>query len=385
MDRNDSDVATDNQFYLNGVDALTGGPLRDAQSVEQVVELAKAEFNGTSHTDREALKALSQLRLTPNYGMDVDELSNPKVARWGVIFAEGEDRAIREALEPLIRLRAKQMGSEPKIYEVGPDTTAIQFLRDNGVERGLGAVKNVPYYLAIVGDPQKISFRFQMELNTEYATGRLHFDSLDDYASYAEHLREYETGSSASNPREAVFWAPERPVDPATSKSSSELVQPLYSQLDPELGFGKRLLRGDGQLTGTEPATKDNLRSILSGPRPPAFLFTASHGMGYKTPYRGQAEQQGALMCQEYVWNTKIDSAQWYGAKDLVNDGGDLSGLVHFAFACYGAGTPQYDDYSQSAAIIANQPFVAALPRAMLARGALAFISHVDIAWGQCR
>ena len=286
------------------------------------------------------------------------------------------------ALLPLIKLRAKQMGSEPKIYEVGPDTSAIQFLRDNGVERGLGAVKNVPYYLAIVGDPEKISFRFQMELNTEYATGRLHFDSIDHYAAYAEHLVEYETGPSVSNRREAVFWAPERSIDPATSKSSRKLVQPLYDQLDPQLEFSKRLFRGDGELTGTESATKENLRSILSGPRPPAFTFTASHGMGYKTPYPGQTEQQGALMCQEYVWNTKIDSAQWYGAKDLVDDAADLHGLIHFAFACFECGTPQYDDYSQSAAIIANKPFVAALPRAMLAHGALAFVSHVDMAWG---
>src|SRR5262249_44122314 len=65
--------------------------------------------------------------------------------------------------------------------------------------------------------------------------------------------------------------------------------------------------------------------------------------------------------------------------------GADLRGLVHFAFACFGAGTPQYDDYGQydaPAAVIADQPFVAALPRAMLARGALAFVSHVDMAWG---
>ena len=384
MDGEGSNVATDDQFYLNGVDALTGGPLRDAQSVDRVVELAKAEFNDTSRSDREGLKTLSELKLTPNYGMDVTDLSDPRKARWGVILPEGEN-AVREALRPLIDLRATQMDSAPKIFEVGPDTTATQFLRDNGVERGLGAVRSVPYYLAIVGDPREISFRFQMELNTEYATGRLHFDSLDNYAAYAEHLVEYETGSSASNRREAIFWAPERSIDPATSKSSPLLVQPLYDQLDPQLKFGKQLFRGEGELTGTGPATKESLRSILSGPRPPAFMFTASHGLGYKEPYPGQAEQQGALICQEYVWNRKIDSGQWYGAKDLLGDGADLRGLVHFAFACFGAGTPQYDDYGQynaPAAIIANQPFVAALPRAMLARGALAFVSHVDMAWG---
>ena len=385
MDRKGSNDAADSHFHLNGVDALTGGPLRDAQSMERVVALAEAEFKGTARSDREELKALSDLKRTPNYGLDVDKLNDPGVARWGVILAAGEDPAIRQALQPLIDLRASQMGSEPKWFEVDPETTALQFLRDNGVERGLGAVKSVPYYLLIASDPGKISFRFQMELNTEYATGRLDFDSSDGYGAYAEQLVKYETGQAVSNAREAVFWAPERSVDPSTSKSAPLLIQPLYDQLDPQLEFAKRLFRGGQDLPDSKPATKEGLRSILSGPRRPALLFTASHGLGYKEPYPGQTEQQGALMCQEYVWNSKIDSSQWYGANDLIEDGGDLHGLVHFAFACFGAGTPQHDDYGQPdapAAMIANQPFVAALPRAMLCHGALAFVGHVEMAWG---
>jgi hypothetical protein len=385
MDDQGSSLEPDDQLYLNGVDALTGGPLRDAPSLEQVVALAEAEFEGTPRQDRRALKSLSDLRIHQSYGMDVDHLDDPREARWGVVLAEGEDPAVRQALQPLIDLRASQMGSEPRVFEVDPETTAVEFLRDNGVERGMGVVRNVPYYLLIAADPQRISFRFQMELNTEYATGRLHFDSPDGYHAYASHLREYETGPSTPNRREAVFWAPEREVDPATSKSAPLLVQPLYDRLDPSFDFRKRLCRGDGDSADGGPATKENLHSILSGPELPAFLFTASHGMGYKTPHPDQPEQQGALMCQEYVWNTEIDRGQWYGAGDLAQAGADLRGLVHFAFACFGAGTPQHDDYAQPdtpAAIIADRPFVAALPRAMLSHGALAFISHVEMAWG---
>ena len=385
MDDQGSDRESSDNFYLNGVDALTGGPLYDAPSVEQVVALAEAEFKGTARTDREELKALSDLRINQSYGMDVDHLDDPGVARWGVVLAEGEDPAVRQALRPLIDLRASQMGSEPKVFEVDPETTAVEFLRDNGAERGMGVVRNVPYYLLIAADPQKISFRFQMELNTEYATGRLHFDSSDGYDAYARQLVEYETGQSTRSRREAVFWAPERPVDPATSKSAPLLVQPLYDRLDPSFDFGKRLFRGDGDSRDRGPATKKNLRSILSGPEPPALLFTASHGMGYKTPHPDQPEQQGALLCQEYVYKTRIDSGQWYGANDLAQTGADLRGLVHFAFACFGAGTPQYDDYAPPdtpARVIAERPFVAALPRAMLSCGALAFISHVEMAWG---
>jgi hypothetical protein len=385
MDDQGSVLEPDGQLHLNGVDALTGGPLRDPPSLEQVVALAEAEFEGTSGQDRGTLRSLSASKINQSYGMDVDHLDDPREARWGVVLAEGEDPAVRQALQPLIDLRASQMGSEPKMFEVDPETTASDFLRHNGVERGVGVVRNVPYYLLIAADPRTISFRFQMELNTEYATGRLHFDSPDGYHAYASHLREYETGPSTPNRREAVFWAPEREVDPATSKSAPLLVQPLYDRLDPSFNFGKRLFRGDGDSAGAGPATKESLRSVLSGPELPAFLFTASHGMGYRTPHPDQPEQQGALMCQEYVWNTEIDPGQWYGAGDLAQAGTDLRGLVQFAFACFGAGTPEHDDYAPPdtpAAVIADRPFVAALPRAMLSRGALAFISHVDMAWG---
>jgi hypothetical protein len=385
VDNQGASLEPEDLLYLNGVDALTGGPLRDAPSVEQVVAMAEAEFAGTARADREELRALSDLKSRVDYGMDVDHLDDPGVARWGVIVAEGEKASIGQALKPLIDHRAAQMGSEPKLLEVGPETTAVQFLRDNGVERGMGVVDNVPYYLLIAADPQKVSFRFQMELNTEYATGRLDFDSPDGYDAYARHLVEYETGQSTINRREAVFWAPERPVDPATSKSAPQLVQPLYDQLDPKSGFGKRLFRGDEDSADSKPATKENLHSILSGSQLPAFLFTASHGMGYKKAHPHQTEQQGALLCQEYLWNTQIDSGQWYGANDLIKTGADLRGLVHFAFACFGAGTPQHDDYAPPdapAPIIADRPFVAALPRAILARGALAFIGHVEMAWG---
>jgi hypothetical protein len=69
-----------------------------------------------------------------------------------------------------------------------------------------------------------------------------------------------------------------------------------------------------------------------------------------------------------------------------VEQGGKVRGLVHFAFACYGAGTPKQDDFahgrSSVAPIIAENPFVADLPRQELLGGAIAFIGHIERAWG---
>src|SRR5262249_3328052 len=69
----------------------------------------------------------------------------------------------------------------------------------------------------------------------------------------------------------------------------------------------------------------------------------------------------------------------------------NVSGLVAFLFACFGAGTPDADQFlmnlSQAAPAkpLAPQPFVAALPRRLSAHpkgSALAVIGHVDRAWG---
>ena len=71
-----------------------------------------------------------------------------------------------------------------------------------------------------------------------------------------------------------------------------------------------------------------------------------------------------------------------------IEDNAQIHGLVAFLFACYGAGTPAVDhflaDRSSDPLPIAEAPFVAALPKRLLAHpggGALAVISHVERAW----
>jgi len=376
------------EFFLNGVNALTGGPLFEPLTVERVVNLAGAEFDGTPRSMRDLVKGLSERKSQAHFGFDVDDLGNPRVGRWGVIFAEGEDTAVRKEIERLIAHRETVLGIEPRIFELSSDTGVVDFLRDNGVERGIGKVKLVPYHLLIVGDPGKISFRFQMELNTEYATGRLHFESPRDYAAYIDSLIDYEDPAhSVPNRRALDFWAPERPVDPSTSKSAPQLAQPLFDACDPDHTFARRMFRGFGNQTGVGPASRDALRDILAGTQPPALLFTASHGMGYPEPDPRQPRENGALVTQEYVWRNPIEPGQFYTGEDLEADlknGGSVRGLIHFAFACFGAGTPQFDDFAHGQPtdpILADRPFVADLPRRLLAHGALAFIGHVERAW----
>ena len=79
-----------------------------------------------------------------------------------------------------------------------------------------------------------------------------------------------------------------------------------------------------------------------------------------------------------------IDPAWSFGAA-TCRPAPDLAGTVAVHFACFGAGTPRDTDYPHEIpvadGVLADPPVVAALPRALLGRGALAVVGHVDRAW----
>ncbi|MBF0198137.1 MAG: hypothetical protein HQL32_10510 [Planctomycetes bacterium] len=98
------------------------------------------------------------------------------------------------------------------------------------------------------------------------------------------------------------------------------------------------------------------------------------------------------MLCQDWPgqkkWQGPIDPKQYFCADDITNDA-NLLGLISFNFACYGAGTPKMDDFAHQAfrspVEIAPKAFVARLPQKLLSLaqgGALAFIGHVERAWG---
>jgi carboxylesterase type B len=61
--------------------------------------------------------------------------------------------------------------------------------------------------------------------------------------------------------------------------------------------------------------------------------------------------------------------------------------LITFHFACYGAGTPRFDEYAHCATgrrQLTPRSFIARLPQRLLAgpsRGALAVVAHIDRVW----
>ena len=71
-------------------------------------------------------------------------------------------------------------------------------------------------------------------------------------------------------------------------------------------------------------------------------MLTATHGIGFPADDPRQRAHQGALICQEWPGpqaTGPVPESQYFSADD-VPAGADLTGLVAFHFACFGAGTP---------------------------------------------
>ena len=149
----------------------------------------------------------------------------------------------------------------------------------------------VPYYLLIVGSPDAIPYRFQSQLDVQYAVGRLHFDTVDEYANYARSVVKAESGA-VKLPREVAYFGVANGNDPSTKLSAEELVQPLRKQM------AKKSEEWQHTTILPQSATKAQLTRLLGGDQAPALLFTASHGMSFSLDSPRQLAHQGALLCQ---------------------------------------------------------------------------------------
>lgn len=320
-------------------------------------------------------------------GLDPGRLDE---AGWGVIFPGSADAApLREALAPLFELRRAQAGKrQERFYRefVGDDgyregETKVAFLARHGASPGPADPEKVPYYLLLVGDPEAIPFSFQYQLDVQYAVGRVCFDELEEYRRYADSVVAAETGGSGRRPR-ACFFAPSNPGDPATGSTNAHLVQPVAAGVRRgQPGWSVETVLG-GE------ATRGRLGDLLD--EAPAFLFAACHGVGFAAGDPAQRDRQGALVCQDWPGpgHGGIDREHYFAAED-VGAQARVHGLVAFCFACFGAGTPRWDDFTRKGQgprrALSPAAFLSRLPQRLLGHprgGALAVISHVERAWG---
>jgi hypothetical protein len=382
-------MGDEEHFFFNGVDATTGSYLLPPLPVDAVSKLARGEQLDGAHLDELRYRHARATEATfgPAEGVDPRDISD---AGWGVILAAGAEDGVLEALRPLLEHRRRQATQRHERryrqltgeHAYRPGESKQEFLARNGAGPGPADPDRMPYYLLLVGDPEAIPYTFQYQLDVQYAVGRICFDTLDEYARYATAVVTAES-TPASNTTTAAFFAPSNPHDPATALSASELVTPLADRLaaDHPDWTVHRLIG--------EAADKPALVDLLGGDTTPSLLFTASHGAGFPPDHPAQRRRQGALICQEWGGpDAGICEDAYVSGEDIGSDA-SLRGLVAFHFACYGAGTPAWDDFGHRDGgprrPLASQPFVAALPQRLLSHergGALAIAGHVDRAWG---
>jgi hypothetical protein len=378
----------------NGINGVTGAYDVAPFEVDDLAELIK----GTKPEEETPEHVLERGRRLNEpafrglpFGVDPWDLSR---AGWALVYHRDESSQVREALRPLIEHRRKRIGNDAIVKELTyhPGETATSWLKRHGSVWGDVIPTQVPFYLLWIGSPERMPFAVTHEVDAEYAVGLLDFDTPEQYAHYAQSVIRYETAEAVENAREAVFFGPRHFGDGATTLSADWLLGPLAKGMPAnglrpaEAPIAGRFGFRDRALVGPT-ATRDALGEILAGPTP-SLLFTASHGMVWPNGDPNQLESQGALLCQDWPGIGQIKREHYFTATD-VPDTAKVSGLITFHFACYGAGTPERNQYhfkkNEVSPAIAPRPFTAALPRRLMAHpsgSVLACIGHVERAWG---
>jgi hypothetical protein len=418
------------ELYPNGIDGTTGEPLLriDAASA------ARIAVGDAEPPERQALHREKARSLEGHFGVTSDTDPNKlDEARWAVVVHAFDKAELIKALWPLIEHRCRQMGFAPAAvtFNAGEDCVTWWSRHTDGgaktLEKHWGQIppvliyrpgdrvnswlarhgvmagpvdprRGVPYYLLLAarpgapaGDQAVIPLNFQYELDIFWAVGRLSFTDgngrhrFTDYTTYAERVVQAEQRADAAErlAREVVYFGTKHELDMSTIRSAEELITPMVNWSATEGNtpmqrqFGHRVfLEGD--------ATRSNLEALLTSAKPPALLFTASHGLGLPLNDNRLVAHQGALVTQDWTGFGSIKREHWFAGEDL-GERTNVEGMIAFLFACYGAGCPQQDEFifdeQKGRPQIAPFNFVAQLPQRLLTSGMLAVLGHVERAW----
>jgi len=377
----DLDIPED-EFVFNGVDADTGSYLFPRTRLGRVASAAKGEQQDPAHLGDLSARASDETvnHLTTVYGRNPERLDE---VGWALVAADDVGPEIIEALALLRDRRRDQAGA---LYRelCGPaagvhvgESSQSFLLRHEVDPNDIADPEQLPYYVLLVGSPDRAAFSLQYQLGVQRAVGRLHFDTPAQYAHYAENVVAAETAlAPAGMPRRVHVFAARNPGDLPTALSASRLAYPLAQGLEASAGVTSDI---------GETATKRRLSELIHGDSRLDILFTATHGLGTAGPR--QRDIQGALLCQDWQGPLQgpLTGAEYLSGADLDDDL-PISATAVFSFGCYSAGTPHATDFTDvpAPAASADQPFVARLAQRLLAHprgGCLAFVGHVDRAW----
>jgi len=294
----------------------------------------------------------------------------PTVGRWAVVVRDEDRDRAREALRPLIEHR-RGLGHLWGADGILPVRRSLSGALASWRRRFLrGANDQPPYYLLLVGGPDRLPFELQFDLDGYRATGRVDVSdepggpfSWEACRRWAERAVAYETGALGVAQPALVYSVA---GDEGTRLAHRKLVEPVVEELPGAVT----------RLTGPE-ATVCRLCEALGASPAPRLVFTASHGVEF--PDRDDC--WGALTDVRYRGRAgdAVVSAEVAATKPAF-----AHGSVVFSFACFSAGVPG----SSVVSFLAGDAEVpvemgartAALPRQLLGHpaGPVAFIGHVD-------
>jgi hypothetical protein len=429
--------ANKTELYPNGL-SPEGKPLLRID-VTAAGKIARSKEGGEPK-DRAVLYKAKNTAVNIKKLGTVADVNQSKIieARWAVVINALEDAALIKAIWPLIVHRMDQMGHKAPevefrdgenagawvgrytdggkkslktnwgqippvlIYRPGERVNAWLARPPHNVGNGpVAPSRGVPFYLMLVGRPGPLTesdetfipLSFQYELDIFWAVGRICFTDalgqhrLTDYTTFAERLVQLEQRKDAADRlrKTITIFATQHEDDKSTIRSSTELAVPLNSwSNDPanipvRNGFANELYLG-------EKATRSTFERILKGDagKPPALLFTASHGLGLPLSDERLSLHQGALVMGDWSGYGNVEREHWFAGEDLPADA-QVEGSAAFLFACYGAGCPDRDEFifdeEQGRPQIAHFPLIAQLPQQLLIRGAIGVIGHLERAW----
>ena len=381
------EVKIEDLIAVNGLDATTGDYVDEPWSPDDGTAAAFKEKPDPelSRAERDRVRQ-GEEAFAPEWGIDPSNLQD---TGWGVLFAENLDPEVKGALQPLLDWRHHRAGDgRYGEYEFKEGQTWEEFAFFHKLGEGPANPDELPYYMLLVGDPEAIPYRFQYQLDVQRAVGRIWFDTPDEYARYAQSVVQAEEGK-VRLPRQATLFGVLNNDDLSTERSVEYLIDPLAGELASVKGWTV-----DSVPHGE--AMKARLVPLVGGADTPALLFTAGHGAHFHPVSDAERHRlhEGALICGDWPgrleWRKRIPR-EWYLHPADLGDEARLWGSIAIFFACFGAGTPRFNDFYHRSTPQRPEPLqlsrnatVAPLPRRMLSHpngGALAVVGHVDRAF----
>jgi hypothetical protein len=327
--------------------------------------------------------------LAPDKRPDLQDCTDPRVG-WGLVLPDNpalpyadRERA-DDAPGPARKLaEARSATGKPVVLRYDPADETSLYRYENGARhpipvtgegvRGTGR-GGLPYYLLLLGPPDRLPWELQFRLNLACFSGRLDLDEAG-LGNYVEAALSSWSGSAARMTSPLLWTVQHEPGD-ITWLMRQSVGERIFKRWrdDRQIGAAARALRD-------EEATCARLASALSEASP-GVVVTTSHGM--TGPLHDLDEMRSTL-------GRLVDADQRPLDPASLLAGWNPDGVVWYALACCSAGgsgrnqfkgllAPQSRAATVIEAVSSLGPVTAELPRALLGatRPARAFIGHVE-------